>query len=133
MRTTVIIEKGNDGSYGAYLPNNDLPFGIIGDGKTTKEAKEDFLNSYQEMKEYYSQKQKTFVEAEFEFQYDIASFLNYYARFISLAGLERLTGVNQGQLSHYVTGRRKPSPKTTQKIKEKLNQFGQELAQLDFI
>jgi len=49
-----------------------------------------------------------------------------------LAGLERLTGVNQGQLSHYLTGKRKPSAKTTQKIQRHLHAFGKELQHLEF-
>jgi hypothetical protein len=50
-----------------------------------------------------------------------------------LAGLERLTGVNQGQLSHYFTGRRKPSQKTIDKIQIALNNFGKELQQLHLV
>jgi len=50
-----------------------------------------------------------------------------------LAGLERLTGVNQGQLSHYFTGRRKPSQQTIDKIQIALNNFGKELQQLHLV
>ncbi|OXA65571.1 DNA-binding protein [Flavobacterium aquidurense] len=133
MKAKVIIERGTDGSYGAYIGSDNIPFGIVGDGKTVEEAKEDFLNSYQEMKEYYKEENKNFIECEFEFSYDIASFLEYYGNIISLAGLERLTGVNQGQLSHYVTGRRKPSKTTVLKIEKKLHEFGKELNQVEFI
>ena len=67
-----------------------------------------------------------------ELMADNASFLEYYSKIISLAGLERLTGVNQGQLSHYLTGKRKPSAKTTQKIQRHLHAFGKELQHLEF-
>jgi len=130
MKKIVMIEIGNDGSYGAYLLNNDLPFGIIGDGVSVKEAMNDFLNSYQEMREYYQEKNKKFPEVEFEFHYDVASLLAYYGNIITLAGLQRLTGINQGQLSHYVTRRKKPTQKTTQKIENALHKFGQELSSL---
>jgi hypothetical protein len=133
MKVKVIIERGNDGSYGAYIGTINIPFGIIGDGKTVQEAKEDFLNSYEEMKVYYSENNKKFIDCEFEFQYDVASFLSYYGAILSLAGMERLTGVNQGQLSHYVTGRRKPSKRTIEKIESKLQAFGKELNQVEFI
>ena len=79
------------------------------------------------MKEYYDEIGKEFPDLEFIYQYDTASFLEYYSKIISLAGLERLTGVNQGQLSHYLTGKRKPSTKTTQKIQRHLHAFGKEL------
>jgi hypothetical protein len=133
MKVKVIIERGNDGSYGAYIGSNNVSFGIIGDGETVQDTKNDFLNSYQEMKDYYIENNKKFTECEFEFQFDIASFLAYYGSILSLAGMERLTGVNQGQLSHYVTGHRKPSKKTIEKIENKLHEFGKELNQVELV
>lgn len=129
------IERGADGTYGVYvdLENTTLNYGIHGDGKTVAEAIEDFNSSYQEMKESYAERNKDFVEANFEFLYDVASFLGYYKDVLSLAGLERLTGVNQGQLSHYVNGHRKPSKRTIEKIESKLHEFGKELNQVQFI
>jgi transcriptional regulator with XRE-family HTH domain len=52
---------------------------------------------------------------------------------LSLAGLGRLTGVAQGQLSHYVTGRRKPSQKTVEKIERSLHEFAAELGRVQLI
>lgn len=134
MKTVkAFIERGTDGTYGVYidLEDNTLNYGIHGDGKTVKEAIESFNNSYKEMKENYKKRNIEFVEARFEFNYDVASFLEYYSKILSLAGLERLTGVAQGQLSHYVNGHRKPSKKTTEKIQTKLHEFGEELKHLE--
>jgi len=135
MKVKAFIERGNDGSFGVYvdLENNTLNYGIIGEGKTIKEAIDDFHNSYKEMKELYLSESKHFEEAEFEFKYDTASFLAYYSNVLSLAGLGRLTGINQGQLSHYVTGRRKPSHKTVQKIEKSLHDFAAEIGQVQLI
>lgn len=129
------IERGKDGTFGVYvdLEDSTLNYGIHGDGKTVAEAVEDFNSGYEEMKASYVERNKNFVEAEFTFLYDVASFLGYYGNILSLAGLERLTGVNQGQLSHYVTGRRKPSKRTIEKIEKKLQAFGKELNQVQFI
>ena len=132
MKIKVTIERGDDGSYGAFISSDNAPFGIVGDGKSVQETKDDFINSYEEMKLYYSENSKKFTECDFEFSYDIASFLAYYGKILSLAGMERLTGVNQGQLSHYVTGHRKPSKKTIEKIEKKLHAFGNELNQIEF-
>ncbi|MDR1155963.1 MAG: helix-turn-helix transcriptional regulator [Bacteroidales bacterium] len=41
----------------------------------------------------------------------------------SLAGLSRLTGIHQGQLSHYVNGTRKPSRQTIRKIGASIHSF----------
>lgn len=133
MKTKVKIERGDDGTYGAYIENNTLPYGIVGEGKTSNEALEDFKNSYKEMKEYYNTINKKFTESEFDFIYDLASFLNYYSKILSLSGLERITGVSQGQLSHYVTGHRKPGKKTVEKIEKNIKGFAEELKQVEFI
>ncbi len=132
-KVKAFIEKGKDGSYGVYIDLEDktLNYGIHGDGATVKEAIDDFKISYKEMKAFYKSKNRDFVEAEFTFHYDTASFLNYYSQFITLAGMQRITGINQGQLSHYLNGHRKPSPKTVQKIEQKIQLFGKELAHLD--
>jgi Helix-turn-helix len=129
------IERGIDGTYSVYvdLENKTLNYGIHGNGKTSKEAILDFVSAYESMKEFYTEKGKVFVEAKFTYVYDVASFLGYYGNVLSLAGMERLTGVNQGQLSHYVTGRRKPSKQTIAKIEKKLHEFGNELKQVQFI
>jgi len=135
MKVKAFIERGNDGSYGVYVDLEDktLNYGIIGDGKTVKEAIDDFNNSYKEMHELYKSENRHFEEADFEFKYDTASFLAYYSNVLSLAGLGRLTGIAQGQLSHYVTGRRKPSQKTVQKIEKSLHKFADEISKVQLV
>ena len=85
------------------------------------------------MKEYYAENGKSFEEAEFDYQYDMASFLSYYSKAFTLAGLSRVTGINQGQLSHYVTGRRVPSLRTKRKIQQSIHAFASDLSQVHFI
>lgn len=133
MKATVIIERGKDGTFDANLEyRKDTTYGLLGQGDTVREAIEDFYISYTEMKAYYKEKGIKFTELELEFKYDVASFLAYYGNILSLAGLEKLTGINQGQLSHYVTGHRKPGKKTTEKIERSLHEFGKELHHIKF-
>ena len=129
------IERGNDGTYGVYvdLEDDTLNYGIHGDGNTVNEAIENFKASYLEMKEVYKEEEMHFVEAEFEFHYDTASFLNYYTNYFSLAGLSRMTGIHQGQLSHYVNGTRNPSKQTIQKIDNSIHSFAKNLNQVLFV
>ena len=133
MKAIAIIERGNDGTYSVFIESDNVPFGAIGDGKTVAEAIADFNNSIDEMRAYYAEEGKEFPDLEFEFKYDTASFLQQYAYAFTLAGLERITGVNQRQLSHYITGVRKPSVKTTQKIENRLHEFGAEIASVRFV
>jgi len=134
-KVKAFIERGNDGTYAVYidLDDNTLNYGIHGTGNTAKDAIDDFILSYKGMKELYLQRNKFFVEAEFEFHYDTASFLQYYSNKFTLAGLQNITGVNQYQLSHYVTGHRKPGIKTVKKIETSLHNFAKELSQVHFV
>ena len=91
------------------------------------------LEAVDEMKKVYDMNGKKFPDVEYNFIYDVASFLNYYAYAFSLAGLARITGVNQGQLSHYVTGRRKPSKTTVEKIEKSLHAFANEIGEIKFV
>lgn len=132
-KINVLIERGVDGTYSAFIADNNCEFGCIGEGKSVEETKKDFLVAVDEMKEVYHKNGKEFPDVEFNFTYDVASFLNYYAYAFTLAGLARITGVNQGQLSHYVTGRRKPSKTTVEKIEQSLHAFANEIGEIKFV
>ena len=67
-----------------------------------------------------------------EFFYDTASFLSEYAGIFSLSGLEKITGVSQAQLGHFLHGRRKPSRKTIDKIQSGVDRFAKELTAIKF-
>lgn len=130
MKIQVLIERGKDGSYSAYIAgDNPLDFGAIGEGDTAEEAKTDFMNVIESFRDDGCVPD----DAEFVFAFDVPSFLAYYSNVLTLSGLSRLTGVAQGQLSHYVTGRRHPSAKTIIKIQEHINKFGKDLSMVHFV
>ena len=131
-KINVVIERGIDGSFSDYIADDNCEFGCIGEGKSVEETKADFMKAVGEMQEVYAEEGSKFPDVEFDFIYDMASFLNYYAYAFSLAGLARITGVNQGQLSHYVTGRRRPSKSTVEKIEQSLHDFANEIGQVKF-
>lgn len=131
-RIKAYVEKSDYG-FSVYMEDNDLDYGIIGEGKTATEAINDFRQAYEEMREYYKDEGKDFEEANFEFVYDIASFLQYYAFAFTLAGLERITGINQRQLSHYINGVSKPTRRTIEKIENGIHNFSRDLSMVKFI
>ncbi|MDR0795776.1 MAG: DNA-binding protein [Tannerella sp.] len=133
MKVTVIIEQNSKGRYSAYISDDRIKFGVLGEGKTVEETIEDFKIGYEDIRETYLSEGKKFTELEFDFKYDIASFLSVYSNVLSLAGMSRLTGLNQGLLSHYVTGRKKPTHKTVSKIRNSVHEFGKSLCQIDFV
>ena len=131
-RVNVFIEKGGDGSYGAYVDLNDntLNYGLLGEGATVEETKADFLASYEEMKESFELDGKPFQEAEFNFVMDIPSFLEYYSGIFTKSALERMTGINQTQFTHYASGFRRPSKKTIEKLDTALQRLAEDLKQV---
>lgn len=135
MKTVrVFIERGKDGSYGAYMPDdNRLSYGVVGDGATAMAAISDFKAVYEDMKAAAHEEGLPFEEVNFSFSYDLPSFLLYYADLISYKGLSKLTGIAPAQLSQYISGYRNPSPKTTRKIEAALHSFGKELCQLHLV
>jgi len=132
MNVNVVIEQNSKGRYSAYIDDDRITFGVLGEGNSVNETIEDFKIGYQEIKETYQSVGKEIPELEFNFKYDIASFLSSYSNIISLAGLSRLTGLNQGLLSHYVTGRKRPRQHTINKIRTSVHTFGRNLCQVEF-
>ena len=66
-------------------------------------------------------------EYEIEWKFDVASFLEYYSSFMSLAGMEKMTGINQKQLSNYLNHRAVPRKKQAERIREGIHKFAHEL------
>ena len=135
MRTIrAFIERGSDGTYSVYtdVAGDKMTYAVNGGGNTAKEAVDDFYGGYAAMKSYYQEVGKPFEEVEFEFHYDMASFLSYYSKVITPAGLEKLTGVNQRQLGHYATGHRRPRPAMVKKIEDALKKFSADIGQVHF-
>ena len=126
-----IIERAADGTYSVYM-DADMDYLITGTGKTAEEAIQCFKDGYEDTKRFYAEDGLEFEQVEFAFKYDMASFLSYFSKAFSLAGLSRITGINQGQLSHYMTGRRTPSAKTVEKIQNSVHAFAKDLESVTF-
>ncbi len=126
-----IIERAADGTYSVYM-DADMDYLITGTGKTAEEAIQCFKDGYEDTKRFYAEEGLEFEQVEFAYKYDMASFLSYFSKAFSLAGLSRITGINQGQLSHYMTGRRTPSAKTVEKIQNSVHAFAKDLESVTF-
>lgn len=116
----VIIERSK-GAFSAYAENAE---GISGMGDTVQEAKESLLESIEIQKELGNLKVNQF---EIVYKFDMESLLHYYKGIFSKAAFERMTGINQHQISHYANGTKKPRPAQVKKIETALHQLGEEL------
>lgn len=128
MKTTALIEKGKDGTFGVFTP--DLQHTIIGEGKTVADAKADFENSVKEVLASYTDEGKQ-IPAElqgvdFEYKYDIASLFNYY-NFINVSKFARMVGINASLMRQYKSGNQYISENQISKIEEALHKMANEI------
>lgn len=128
------IAREKDGTYSIFVDDKaPINYGLVGEGNTVEEAIAEWNRVYEEMKQSYADDNMPFVEAQFSFVYDVASFLAYYGGLLSFKGLAKLTGISAAQLSQYATGYRNPSPKTTAKIQEGLHSLAKDLSQIALV
>ena len=121
-KVKAIIGRVNEGTnvYSVVMDADEVPFGLNGTGKTIEEAKQDMLEAYAEIKEIMVGEGESYNDLTFEYVYDIPSFLSYYEHVLSLAGLERISGINQRQLSHYINGTSKPRKATVERFRSRI-------------
>ncbi len=123
------IESNMQGLYSIYV-EEDLAYSVIGDGKTIDEAKADFLAVYEASRADYKERTGEDIAYTFRFVMDVTAFLQSYKGYLTLSGLSQLTGINKAQLSQYVCGKRHPSERTEERIKEAVESFAHELSRV---
>lgn len=132
-KVKAIFEFGSDGTYSVYMDDETLEYTVNGQGNTIQEARADFCAVYEDMRKFFAEKNMNFTEVEFEYEYDLVSFLKYYSQLFTLVGLSKLTGINKGQLSHYINGTSRPGARTVAKIQAGISRFAAELAEPHFV
>ena len=128
---TVAIEKQNDGTYIAYNMGCDK-FTAIGSGATIAEAKEDFFNSIEEMKETCLDNGDAIPAELLEepvFKFDLASFFEYYS-FINVTAFAKMLGINGSLMRQYKKGNTYISNSQLEKIQTFVNRMGADFQNL---
>lgn len=125
MKVRAIIETGENLDFDIYTDDESLGFMLLGQGDTIEDAKADLEKSKEAMKKVYAEAGENFDfdSLEFEYVFDTVSFLKYSP--FTLTSLSKATGINRKQLSHYVTGYRKPSARTIQRIQSGVTRFAE--------
>ena len=105
MVIEAVIERATDGTFNVYCSKEIFS----GAGDTIEEAKADMMQQikfYKETAIAEGFKYPAFLDGEYSFSYkiDVVSLMQYYVNsgILSLAGLEKLTGINQKQLWGYI-------------------------------
>ena len=75
-KVRVFIERSKDGSYSAYMPDdNNLSYGIIGEGNTIEDAFNDFIGTYEDMRKVAKENDRPFEGVIFKFSYETSTLL----------------------------------------------------------
>lgn len=130
----VSIEKQSDGSYIAYNTDGEHCM-LIGTGQTVREAKEDFFNSIEEVREDYVERGDSVpgeLDSPVEFLFDISSLFEYYSMF-NVSALGRYLGINPGLMRQYKKGDTPISEKQLEKIETGIHRLASELAALSLV
>ncbi|WP_372472626.1 type II toxin-antitoxin system HicB family antitoxin [Capnocytophaga sp. ARDL2] len=120
MEIIIKIEASND-FLDAYAENLE---GVTAGGETIQEVKTAILESIEIQKELGNIDD---IAYELVYKYDTKSLLRYYGKIFTMPALERLTGINQKQLHHYIMGKSVPRDATKNKIELALHKLGNEL------
>lgn len=130
----VSIEKQSDGTYIAYNTDGEKVI-LIGTGETVKEAKEDFFNSIEEIKETYIELNEAipaYLSTEVIFRFDINSLFEYYSMF-NVSALGRYLGINETLMRQYRNGSACISDRQLEKIENGIHRLGTELSVLRLV
>lgn len=130
----VKIEKQSDGTYIAYNIGG-VKVQLIGSGDTVAEAKEDFMNSVQEITESYAEdgvEVPAELSEEIEFNFDISSLFEYYS-VINISAFAKMVGINDSLLRQYKRGNTYISDAQLGKIEEGIHKLGKELSSLRLV
>ena len=120
VKTSVTFEMQSDKLFACIVDHEFPKYGLIGYGKTAREAEDDVFTEIQEERED-GNKDAADIEITFR-KFDVGSFFSYYP-FFNITQFARFVGMNAAQVRQYASGIRQP---TTQK-KEQLNAAIQEL------
>lgn len=122
----IVIEKSDD-YFDAYSDNCD---GIYAGGKDIEEVKKNTYEAIDALKRNLPEErwpEQLKGDYEIEWKLDVPSFLEYYSKFMSLAGMERVTGINQKQLSNYLHHHAVPRRRQAERIMTGIHRFASEL------
>lgn len=119
-----------DENFGAY--SDHVPGAVIATHKTLEGVKEAFASALnfhlQGMRKDGDDIPLEFQgDYELEFEPDIQALLKHLDGKVTRSAIARVTGINERQLGHYVTGRVTPRAGNREKVVEGIRRLGKEL------
>lgn len=120
-------------NYGAWA---ELLPGCVAVGDTLQEVKSEMEEAIKAhlkgMREDGEEIPKPFQGIyKLSFKMNVRALLHTYKGVISNAGIERLTGINRRQLTHYYSGLSNPKDEQCKKIEKALHKLGKDLIEVE--
>jgi predicted RNase H-like HicB family nuclease len=132
-RFKVIICKAGKG-VSASLPEVD---GYVIARKTLTELKKDLPEGLMfHIEGLYEEEKQPWMNGKFDFEYvynDIPAFIESCNGLISQSGLARISGINESLMRQYVSGIKRATPRTLQRVQEGLQKYSDTLYSVRFI
>jgi predicted RNase H-like HicB family nuclease len=126
---TITVNIDWEDNYGAY---SEEVSGCVATNKTLEGVKQ----AYIEALEFHLEGLHTdgdeipaVIQGKYrlDFFLNVRALLHYFEGILTRAALSRVTGINERQLGHYITGHRKPRPEQRKKIVEGIHRIGKEI------
>jgi predicted RNase H-like HicB family nuclease len=129
----VIICKAGKG-FSADLPEVD---GYVIARCTVEELKKDLPDGLKfHIEGLYEEEKQPWMSEEFDFEYvynDIQAFVEAYNGLINQSSLARISGINESLMRQYVSGIKKASPGTLQRVQNGIRKYSDTLRSVQFI
>lgn len=106
-KITVSFETISAGSFSCVMEDEFEKFGLIGYGKTAREAEADLFVALGETKEDLGEGDVPDLEIGYR-KFDVGAFFSYYP-FFNITQFAKFAGINATQMRQYASGIRRPT------------------------
>lgn len=131
MKANIIIEMASDGGFACYMQEEIPHISLTGYGDSAREAKEDLLQTYEDMKDILAEEGKEIPQLEFVYHYDMKSFFDYFD-FLNVSKVAQLAGINPSLMRKYTSGVTMAREPQYRKLQKAVQSFASELQNVAF-
>jgi predicted RNase H-like HicB family nuclease len=126
---TITVNIDWENNYGAY---SEEVSGCVATNKTLEGVKQAYIEALEfHLKGLRAEGVEipAAIQGKYKLDYilNVRALLHYFEGVLTRSALSRVTGINERQLGHYITGHRKPRPEQRKKIVEGLHRIGKEI------
>ena len=131
QKVIIIVEQASDGAFWCRTETDIAGVGLNACGKDVASAKADLLECYEEAKADMKAEGKEMPDVEFEYQYDLQSFFNYF-NFLNVTEIAKRAGINPSLMRQYSSGIKTAGEKTYKRLSVCVDNIKSELQAASF-